>query len=123
MRAALQREQQRDNEVVACAVLVGDPMPDWSTEQILAVHIRMHRAEGILFRDVLLRAAQECGLSALPIPEKQLAQCAQQILGSAVGNVMQRLDAFGKALGPPWRKDQKDAALAGVLALRRGAIN
>jgi len=29
-------------------------MPDWSTDEILAVHVRMHKAEGELFRDVLV---------------------------------------------------------------------
>src|SRR5262245_18890095 len=56
MRAALQREKERGNDVAACAVLVGAPMPAWSTDEILAVHFRMHKAEGVLFQDALLRA-------------------------------------------------------------------
>src|SRR5262245_15961176 len=38
MRAAVKRERERGNEVTACAVLVVDPMPDWSVGGILAVH-------------------------------------------------------------------------------------
>ena len=41
MRMALKRERERENEVTACAVLVGNPMPNWSVEEILAVHFRM----------------------------------------------------------------------------------
>jgi len=33
-------------------------MPDWSTDEILAVHFRMHKAEGELFRDALVRAGR-----------------------------------------------------------------
>ena len=47
MRAAVKRERERENEVAACAVLVGQSMPDWSVEEILAVHFRMHKAEGV----------------------------------------------------------------------------
>jgi hypothetical protein len=72
MRAAVKRELERENEVAVCAVLVVDPMPDRSVEEILAVHFRMHKAEGVLFRDVLVRAAKECGLRLVDIPEKTL---------------------------------------------------
>ena len=37
-------------------------MPDWSTDEILAVHVRMHKAEGELFRDVLVAGASACDL-------------------------------------------------------------
>jgi hypothetical protein len=61
MRAALSRSHELGHEIVACAVLVPDPMPDWSTDEILAVHFRMHKAEGVLFPDVLVRgAAAQC---------------------------------------------------------------
>src|SRR5688572_15526667 len=33
MRAAVKRERDRENEVTACAVLIANPMPDWSTEE------------------------------------------------------------------------------------------
>src|SRR5512146_323870 len=62
LRATLRRERERGNEVAACAVLVAEPMPDWSIEEVLAVHFRMHKAEGVLFRDALARAAKACGL-------------------------------------------------------------
>jgi hypothetical protein len=29
----------------------------WSVDQILAVHVRMHQAEGVLFPDAIARAA------------------------------------------------------------------
>lgn len=108
IRAALERERERNNEVAACAVLVGNPMPDWSVEQILAAHVRMHKAEGALFREALLSAARACRLNSVAIPDKQAV---------AAGPLAKIVTALGKQAGPPWGKDQKDAALAAILAL------
>ena len=121
MRAAVKREQERGNEVTACAVLAGNPMPDWSTEEILAVHFRMHQAEGVLFREALGRAATACGLRLVAIPEKGLTRHAQQALGAPASSLAKRAASLGKSIGPPWGKDQKDAALAAMVALEGGS--
>jgi hypothetical protein len=118
MRAAVKRELERGNEVAACAVLVGDPMPGWSVEDILAVHFRMHKAEGVLFRDVLVRAAKECGLRLVEIPEKMLTPHAENVLGTSASNLAKEIARLGKSAGPPWGKDQKEAALAALVAFR-----
>lgn len=117
MRAALQREYRRQNEVKACAVLVGSAMPEWSVAQILAVHFRMHQAEGVLFREALLRAAKECELKSVEIPEKQLLAYAEHKLKISAAELTKQIASLGKAIGPPWGKDQKDAALAALVAL------
>ena len=98
MRAAVKRERARENEVSACAVLVGNAMPDWSIEEILAVHFRMHKAEGVLFRDALLRAGSACGLRVVAIPEKLLMK-------NAGSGLAKQATTLGKPLGPPWGKD------------------
>ena len=118
IRAALKRETDRKNEVKACAVLVGSPMPDWSIDEILAVHFRMHKAEGVLFRDALVHAAKECKIKAIEIPEKELLSHAEQVLKTPANQLSAQISALGKAAGPPWGKDQKEAALAALIALR-----
>ena len=117
MRAAVKRESERANEVAACAVLVGDPMPEWTTDEILAVHFRMHKAEGVLFRDALVRAGEACGLRLVAIPEKHLTKHAQSALGTPASGLVRKIATLGKSVGPPWGKDQKDAALAALVAL------
>jgi hypothetical protein len=108
LQAALARAGEQQHDVTACGVLVGNPMPDWSVDEILAVHFRMHKAEGVLFRDVLLQAAADCGLRPVAVPEKQ----------SGVDRRLQHTIAtLGRSAGPPWGKDQKDAALAALVAL------
>jgi len=112
LQGAVQRETARGNQVAACAVLVGAGMPSWSTDEILAVHFRMHKAEGVLFRAALTAAAAALGLHPTAIPEKELAAIAKE------RGLLPTLASMGKSAGPPWGKDQKDAALAALLALR-----
>lgn len=108
MKAAVKRERDRENDVVGCSVLVGSPMPDWSTAEILAVHFRMHKAEGVLFQNALLWAAEKCQLNPLSVFEKDQAPVT----------VVKKIVELGKAAGAPWAKDQKDAALAALMALQ-----
>src|ERR1700754_1683653 len=116
LKAALKHERDLGNQVVACAVIVGSPMPDWSVEQILAVHFRMHQAEGVLFRDALMAATKACELKLITLPEKTLLQEAEQALRTPASDLLKTVTALGKSAGPPWGKDQKDAALAALVA-------
>lgn len=117
MRAALRRDREHDNEIVTCAVLVGNPMPEWSVEQILAVHFRMHQAEGVLFREVLIDAARKCSLNVVEVPEKTILDYAEKTLQTSAANLSKTITSLGKLAGPPWGKDQKDAAIAAMVAL------
>ena len=118
IRVLLKRERARGNNVTGCAVLVGNPMPGWSTAEILAVHFRMHQAEGVLFRDALAVATRKSGLRLVAIPEKELSKTAQDTLRTSLNELMLTIAHLGKSVGPPWTKDQKDAALAAMVALR-----
>jgi hypothetical protein len=117
MRTAVQRTREAGHEVAACAVLVVDSMPDWTVDEIRAVHFRMHKAEGVRFRDALARAVSACGLRLLRIPEKQLDEHAERALATSVTKMRKTMASLGKSVGPPWGKDQKDAALAAMIAL------
>ncbi len=117
MRAAVKRERERGNDLAGCAVLVSDPMPEWSVGEILAVHFRMHKAEGVLFREALADAARACGVRLVAIREKELAGRAEEALGTPAESLAKKVAALGKSVGPPWGKDQKDAALAALVAL------
>ena len=118
LRALVKEELRRKHEVAGCAVLVGNPMPDWSVEQILAVHFRMHQAEGVLFRDALIYGARECGLKVIEVPEKTLLPYAENALALPLPSLSKTITTLGKQAGPPWGKDQKDATLAAMIALR-----
>ena len=119
MRAAVKRTREAGHEVSACAVLVVDPMPDWTVDEIVAVHFRMHKAEGVLFRDALVRATGACGLRLLGVPEKQLDEHAERALATSANRFRRTITSLGKSVGPPWGKDQKDASLAAMIAMHR----
>ena len=118
MRSAVERTRESGFEVRNCGLVVGNPMPDWSVDEILAVHFRMHKAEGVLFRDVLAEAADACELRLVAIPEKSLLDQAETALKTSASSLSKRIAALGKAVGPPWSKDQKEATLAAMIALR-----
>jgi len=115
--AALARLREAGHEAVACAVLTPSPLPDWTLEQILAVHLRMHQAEGALYPDALRFAAEACGLPARPLAQKALTQTAQATFAKSYAAVIAQIAALGKAIGPPWGADQKQAALAALIVL------
>ena len=117
LRAAAKRARAADHEIAACAVLTTDPMPEWSVAEILSVHFRMHKAEGVLFRDALARAAETCGLPLVAIREKDLLEHAERALFASSAGLSKTITALGKVAGAPWGKDQKDAALAALVGL------
>jgi hypothetical protein len=110
MRTALGRAREAKLTVAACAVVAGAPMPEWTVDEILAVHFRMHKAEGVLWSDALLGAAEACGVPTVAVREKALAAEPKQ--------TTERIARLGKEIGPPWAADQKQATLAALLALR-----
>ena len=110
MKAAMQRLKDAGYAAVSCGVITGNPMPaDWTVDDILAVHFRMHKAEGVLFQDVLLSAARACSLKAVSVNEKRLFEEAGQTQMELIGQI-------GRKAGPPWGQDQRSAALAAMTA-------
>jgi hypothetical protein len=118
MRALVKRLSSAGHEIVAGGVLVPAPMPDWTTEQILSVHMRMHKAEGVLFPAALTNAATASNLNVFAIPEKDLNARAEESLAIPFALAMKQVVALGQLVGPPWGKDQKLAALAAMIVLR-----
>lgn len=101
------------DRVQRCAVLMGSGKASSSLEATLASHAAIHTAEGEFFRAIVIHAAESCGLKVRCIKEKELSEIARRELG---GDYLRVLDEAGKIVGPPWRQDQKFAALAAWLA-------
>ncbi|SFS03683.1 hypothetical protein SAMN05216570_1738 [Dyella sp. OK004] len=117
MREALEHCRAEGHEPMACAVLMPGAMPAWTTTEILAVHIRMHKAEGVLFPQVLCEAAEACGVPVVAISEKSLEEEACGRLGISTARMTQQISALGRGAGAPWGKDQRNAAVAAMVAL------
>jgi hypothetical protein len=119
LAAALAERRAQGDEVVGCGVLLGSGMPAWSVGEILAVHMRMHKAEGELFRTALAQGAERVGLRCIGLREKDVEAIAGEALSLAAEERHRRLSEAGRRAGPPWAKDQKEAALAAWIALAR----
>lgn len=95
--------------VAVCGVVLGSGKALPELEGILASHALIHTAEGEMFRDVLLWAAQSHHLPAIGVRAKELD-----------ATVLKRIDSFGRVIGPPWTQDQKYATVAALMALAGG---
>ena len=104
-------------KVKAIGILVGTGMPQWTTEEILAVHIRMHKAEGEMFRDLLVEVSRARGMEPVTLPDKTALDAAAKELRVTRAKLDARLAALGGSAGPPWGRYQKEAAAAALVAL------
>ena len=100
-----------EHDVRASGVVVG-AFRGAPLESILASHALAHAAEGRLYQEALLRGAEACGLDAIAVPKKSIWE-------EGGDELRRRIDELRKELGPPWAEDQKLAALAAWIALRR----
>ena len=90
---------------------------DRNLEKIGSTHIRAHAAEGVLFRRVLEVAAATNHLQSTSFDERILEETAAAELRRPVGKLKTLLAEMGRAVGSPWRADEKTAATAAWLAL------
>jgi hypothetical protein len=115
--ATLMKEQSAQGRKVHAVATVG--AKDRNLASIGNPHIRAHAAEGVLFRRVLDHAAQENDLLSRAFAEREFDQILKQELGAKSSSVKKKLDEAARALPPPWRADEKLAAMAAWLVLHR----
>jgi hypothetical protein len=110
-----------EHNVVAAGVLTasGRPLPDLAA--ILASHALIHAAEGEMFRCALADSCADRQLPVLRVRERDLYSTASADLGISTEEIQGRLSEMGRLGGPPWRQDEKMAALIAWLALARAS--
>lgn len=108
----------RGHTVGAAGVPTSSARVPQSLERILASHPLLHAAEGELIRTALTDAAGDAGLAVYQAQARDLAAHARTALGHGGAALDRMLNDLGRAVGPPWRRDEKDATLAAWLALR-----
>jgi hypothetical protein len=96
------------------AVLVGSSKPLPELARILAAHPLIHTAEGVFYREVLMRASEDCSLPVVAIPERDAIERCAAALHLTTDTLQSRLIAMGKAVGPPWTRDEKLATAAAL---------
>jgi hypothetical protein len=109
------------HEVVALTLRAdGSDLPAGVAE-VLASHTLMHAAEGALFRDALAEAAAGLDLSVARHLRGEADVEARAALGVDRADLDAVLRAWGRDLGPPWRKEHREAAAAALGELFRHA--
>jgi hypothetical protein len=109
--------KQNGLTVVAAGILFasGRPLPDLAAT--LRSHALIHTAEGEFFREVLVRASEQCSLRVTKVKEREVWDRGTMLFRLPSADLQQRIGVLGRSLGPPWRQDQKLASLAGWIAL------
>jgi len=107
------------DELVAVGVVLSSARPLLSIEEALSSHAMKHAAEGQLYRQALIDAANGLGLRVDAVPERDVSDVAAAALGMSSIQVRGRAADLGRELGAPWAADQKTAALVAWLALAR----
>jgi hypothetical protein len=93
----------------------GRPLPVLAA--ILASHALIHTAEGEFFRAALRGACESWGLTVCGWKERDMPAVAAQMLHRSAEELQGALAKLGKTVGPPWRQDEKLAALGAWVAL------
>jgi len=117
LSAAVDELKAEGAKVRACGVVVGGSSPLRELAKILSSHPMVHAAEGVLYREVVIAAGRRLHVPVLAVPEKELAREAAQSLGLGAAVIEERVLAYKKVMGAPWRKDEQQATLAAWLAL------
>jgi hypothetical protein len=82
-------------------------------------HIRIHAMEGKLFREVVIDAAERKGLKCPVHREQDLYEQAAKKLKTTEPALRKKLIDLGRDVDGGWRGEQKAAALAAWLLLKR----
>ncbi len=91
--------------------------PDRDLARIGNPHIRAHAAEGVLFRRVLSVGAESNGLKYRAFPDRDFDKGAAASLGANHAKIRRKIDNLRQTVSPPWRTDEKQAALAAWMVL------
>jgi hypothetical protein len=110
----------RGHAVTGACVLLGSGRPTPDLAATLRSHPMIHTAEGHFFRAAVQTACESSSVPVLGVKEKELARHAAAVLGISAADLQRRVAEMGKAIGPPWRHDEKLCAIAGWLALDDG---
>jgi len=102
--AAVFRRLKEGRDVRACAIVAKlGQLPE--LDVIVASHPRIHSAEGMFYRDVLVAAASASGLTPRVLSPAKLDANDPALV------------AAGRVAGKPWNRDLRIAALAAWLSL------
>lgn len=105
------------HELTSAAILLSSARPLGDLAAILASHPLIHTAEGEFYRNAIIDACTFRQLRVVKLKEKDLLQQAAITMKADPKWLDQQLAEMGRALGPPWRQDQKLSVIAAWLSV------
>ena len=96
--------------------------PDRDLARIGNPHIRAHAAEGVLFRRVLESGAASNSLKWQAYSDRDFEKAAIVRLAAKYPQIKQRVNDLRECVTPPWRTDEKQAAMAAWMVLHESQI-
>ena len=109
--------RDRSFSLVGSVILLSSARPLPDLDEVLGSHALIHTAEGEFFRQAFRAALERLEIPVTGIRERELDDFAQKAFGRDTAEVHKKIDGMGRALGPPWTKDEKTAALAAAIVL------
>jgi hypothetical protein len=110
------RDSVSDGAVVVVGVVgPAREIPDLAT--VLASHALMHASEGEQYRRGVSTAADQLGLPVWRTESRLLTANIEDAVGWSPTRLADEHAQIRAVLGPPWRKDHKEAAATAVIAL------
>jgi hypothetical protein len=121
IRAVIDGMKERGYDILGGGTLLASGRPAPALAATLASHALIHAAEGEHFRSAVVQAFERCALPLTAIRERELwAHCAAALHRPA-GELQHYVAEMGRRIGPPWRQDEKLAAMVGWHALAGGS--
>jgi hypothetical protein len=105
------------HDVAVAGVVLGSGRASTDVAKATASHAGKHAAEGEMARQVLIDACGTIGLDVTGVRERDLSDRGASVLGLSQDDPYARVKLLGRAVGAPWAKDQRDAALVAWIAL------
>ena len=102
---------------IGSGILQASGRPTTTLAATLASHAMIHTAEGEHFREALAQASEECDLPVTRVKERELYVFAERSLSLPASELAATIAGLGKTVGPPWRQDEKLAALIAWLVV------
>jgi hypothetical protein len=110
---------ERHYGIVGAAILLASARPLPPLAKILAAHPLIHTAEGEFFRHAVHAACEGLHIPVTAIRARELDERAKVAFANSASQVQRSIALLGSAIGPPWTKDHKTAALVAALILVR----
>ena len=119
MEALFVKLRAKNCGAARCAILDASGREPGILANTLASHAMIHTADGVFFRNAIARACGQLEVPVIRLKEREALRVAEDQLGLTAERLQGHLAVIGKTAGPPWTQDQKLAALAAWIAMKR----